>query len=450
MPTAVPRAILAFVRAELERRFSEAVRAALSVPGTREPVFPLRLPPALRESMAEAGGPEALAAYYCDRMPAMLVDQMLRGDDFARRLLWRPLDLARLPRLRAALEGLFAALGVEAPASTGARNPGELLALRPTAAALAAPTLLGSGLPLVGAWPAERELINQRQGDPDEAFDLRLSAGLVHELCHGPSRPLDGSPPPWMVLEAAALWLGSIAFPRHVFPEVPGEAVPGVSLFVLLGLCLSRLFGRRALLRTLTEGAALRDAFGGVAAEALEGAARDDWGSRRQVPFARDALAAPQWVKIADASRAGRVVRLAEAESLGFAELPWWSEAPAPEDLDLARTALLALFQANVLAPTYQTHPCDVEELRLDVRSCLVTRPARPEGVFGEPAFWIYPPPLCRRLRERGAEVVRIRGERRSPLSRTQVNGVHLALLEVALGSGPLPSTVELRWTSSA
>jgi hypothetical protein len=420
----------------------------VAAPGTRAPRFALALPPALRESMVAAGPSEELAAYYCDRMPALLIDQMLRGDDFARRLLWMPLELDRLPRLSAALEGLFAVLGEDAPALLGARSPQELLARRPHAASLAAPTLLGSGLPLVGAWPAERELINA--GDPRSAdaapsafsfvaFDLRLSGGLVHELCHGLQRPLDAPPPPWMVLEAAALLLGSLAFPRHVFPRKPGEAVPGVSLFVLLGQSLARLFGRRALLRTLFEAAPLEDVFGGTAAPALENAARDEWRLRPQVPFARDALSAPAWIKLADAARGGRLVTLAEADALRFEDLPWWREEPGQEDLEFARAAVPALFQVNVLAPTYQTHPCDAPVLQLDTRSCLLSRPARRDGVFGEPAFWIWPPPLCRKLRERGAGSIRIEGARRDCAE---------ALLELSLGDGPVPEV--LRWTSSA
>jgi len=427
------------MRSSLERRFSETVRAELAEPGTRPPRFELLLPPALRETMVAAGPSESLAAYYCEQMPRLLIDQMLRGEDFARRLLWMPLDLSRLPRLSTALDGLFALLGEDAPKLTGAATPQALLALRSSAAALAAPTLLGCGLPLVGAWPAERELINAAQGDPYAVFDLRLSGGLVHELCHGLRRPLEAPPPPWIVLEAAALLLGSLAFPRHVFPQQAGEAVPGVSLFVLLGQCLARLFGRRALLRTLIDAVPLADALGPTAALALESAARDEWLLRQEAPFARDALLAPAWVKLADAARAGRVVGLTEAAALPFDELPWWSEEPAAEDLDLARTAVPALFQENVMSPTYQTHPCDARELRLDTRTCLLQRPADRKGVFGEPAFWIYPPPLCRRLRERGAHLVTIEGGRRDHAD---------GLLHLALGSGPLAEVVQ--WTSSA
>ncbi|MFN2549088.1 MAG: hypothetical protein ABR567_16830 [Myxococcales bacterium] len=383
-----------------DRRFGATVRSELERPGTRPPPFPLALPPSIRETMIAAGAGETVAAYYCEQMPRMLVDQMLRGEDRARRLLWRPLDISRLPRLSAALEGLFRA--VDGRKLTGFSTPAELVAARPTAAALAAPTLLGSGLPLVGAWPAERALINEDPLDDDAVFDLRLSGGLMHELCHGLSRPLDRPPPPWMLLEAAALLLGSLAFPRHVFPEAPGEAVPGVSLFVLLGQCLARLFGKNNVFLFLTDGASVRDAFGPTAARALEQAASDEWSRRQEVPFARDALAAPAWVKVADAARAGRVIGL--TDDVPFADLPWWHEEPTDEDFELARRAVRAVRQVNVLAPTYQTHPCEARVLTLDTRTCILERPRDQRGVFAEPAFWIVPPPLCRNLRERGVE----------------------------------------------
>lgn len=382
-----------------DERFDATVRGELARTATRRPPFPLRLPPALRETMVAMDAGERVAKYYCETMPAMLVDQML-GDDRACRLLRRPLDLPRLPRLSAALDGLFRV--VDGRKLTGFSTPAELIAARPTAAALAASTLLGSGLPLVGAWPAERALIDGDPLDDDAVFDLRLSGGLMHEICHGLSRPLDRPPPPWMVLEAAALLLGSLAFPRHVFPEVPGEAVPGVSLFVLLGQCLARLFGEKNFFLFLTEAAPMSEVLGPVAAEALERAARDEWARRPEVPFARDALAAPAWVKVADAARAGRVIRL--ADDVPFGELPWWHEDPIDEDYEIARIAVRAVRQVNVLAPTYQTNPCDAPVLTLDTRTCLLERPRHRAGVFGEPAFWIVPPPICRRLRERGIE----------------------------------------------
>lgn len=429
------------MRAELQRRFSGTVREELARPGTRAPVFELMLPPSLRETMVATGPFEPLAQYYCERMPRLLVEQMLRGDDPARQLLWQRLELPGLPRLEAALRGMFAALGEDAPELLGARSAEELVSLRPSIAALAAPSLLGCGLPLVGAWPMELELIGKDLASgraPDDVIDLRLSGAIVHELCHGLRRDLRRPPAPWMVLESAAGFLGWLAYPRHVFPELAGEALPGTSPFLLLGQCLARLFGRRPLLHTMG-GAPLQGLFPECAAEALDAAAREDFERRREVPFARDALSAPAWAKLADASRAGRRVTLGEAAALEFDGLPWWSEEPLPEDFELARSAVLSLFQVNVFSQTYQTHPCEARELRLDTRTCLLQRPARPEGVYGEPPFWLWPPPLCRKLRERGARSVEVAGARR---------GEAEALIELSLGSGPLPEVV--RWTSSA
>ncbi len=59
------------------------LRAELARPGTRAlpDGFPRpRLPPALRETIAAAADladPSALADFYCERMPRMLVDQLV-------------------------------------------------------------------------------------------------------------------------------------------------------------------------------------------------------------------------------------------------------------------------------------------------------------------------------------------------------------------------------------
>jgi len=97
------------------------------------------------------------------------------------------------------------------------------------------------------------------------------------------------------------------------------------------------------------------------------------------------------------------------------------------------------------MAPTFQTHPCEAERLSLDVRGCVLSRPAHAGGVFGEPAFWIFPAPLCRRLRERGAASVVVEGVRRC-----DALPIADALIELALGTAALPATAEVRWTSSS
>jgi hypothetical protein len=470
-------------REELQRRFEATVATerarpeALPLP---EGWPALQLPPALRESLVAAaelaGGrcPESAAAYYCERMPRALFEQLYRRGEPAHALLWRPLDLSELPRLRAALDGLYLSLRaceLDPQALLGAATPGDLLAARGTVAALHAHALFGSGLPMVGAWPAERDLLAQELAagrDPDALIDLRLSGNLVHELCHGPPREprAPGPPPPWLVLEAAALELGASAFPRHVYPDEPGEAVPGVSLFTLVGQGLRRLFGARALFSLLVEPRPLALAFAPRAA-ALEVAEWQRWLRSPEPPFARDALRALDFLKLAalceasaaplpaleqaaaspplEAARSAPDV-LDLAARVPWSETPWWGAVAGPRDLAMVPVGVRALFQVNVAAPTYQTHPAAAPggRLLLDVEACALRAAPRAAGVFGEPARWIFPPPLARSLWERGARRVRVEGA-----LRRDADGIAQALIELSLGARPLPADAEVRWTSS-
>ena len=83
--------------------------------------------------------------------------------------------------------------------------------------------------------------------------------------------------------------------------------------------------------------------------------------------------------------------------------------------------------------------------LFLDAHKGVLARPRDPDGAFGEPAFWIFPPPLCRRLRERGAGKVIVEGPRRQDAA-----PIAHSLIELALGSAPLQQTTVVRWTSSS
>jgi hypothetical protein len=414
----------------LETRYEATLRAELARPGTRAfpEAFPApRLPPILRETIAAAAvlaDVSPLADFYCERMPRMLVDQLLRGDDAGRALLWMPIEGERTPRLRAGLGATWGALASEGLEPCTQRDP---LAGRPSAAALASRTLLGSGLPMVGAYPAERAALARdlEAGAIAHALlDLRLSGNLVHEICHGPQRECAEPPAPWILLEAAALHLGATAFPRHVHPEVAGESIPGVAPFVLLGSAMARLFGRRALW-CLAGGAGIESAFGVRAGRALTVAGWQEWLRRPEAPFARDAARAADWIKLADAARDGsplsrlidRAARLDPldgardlpdlldaAAGTAWADLPWWNEDVAPADLDLVQSGIRAMFQIDVLAGTFQTHPHTPSRLRLDAEACLLTRDRAERGVGpGEPPCWVAPPPLCRRLARGGA-----------------------------------------------
>src|SRR4051812_16273441 len=267
--------------AELERRYDAAIRRALDQarPRTLPEGFPRpRLPVALLESIraaAQLADPEPLAEFYCERMPRMLVEQLLGEDGPARDLLWMPLDARRVPRLATAVRAL-----TEALASAGT-DPGaipDLATSRPCAARMAAATLLGSGLPMVGAYPAERALVAEELiagADPHERFDLRLSGNLVHEMCHGARRERHaGMPPPWLLVEAAAAHLGATAFARHLHPEVAGEAVPGLAPFAMVGEAFARIFGP---LWSVTAAETIEGAFGERAARVLAVAGWQDW-----------------------------------------------------------------------------------------------------------------------------------------------------------------------------
>jgi hypothetical protein len=469
----------AALRDDLAARFRRTVTSGARVRARPEAWPALEVPPALRETVVGAARldacPPLLVEYYTERMPSLLVEQQLGGTDVARELLWRPIVLERLPRLTEALAGIYRALaaeGIDATEYLGAASPAELVAARPTVVALYAFSLFGRGLPLLGAYPAERELLSREldRADPDAVIDLRLSGNLVHELCHGPTREHDGPPAPWMLAESAAIHLGWVARAAHIFPAEPGEAVPGVSLFVLVGQVLARRFSRAALWR-LSLGVPLEELFGRRAARAFAVAGWQDWLARREPPFARDALSAMAWVKLADATRdderlppaLGELLRRAEeAEPLEAAaqlpplleaagrvpisELPWWREAPTADDTTAVTHALRALFQVNCLQPTFQTHPSSLpaERLFVDVRASIISAERRPNGVYAEPASWLLPPPLMRLVDERGARRVRLEG-----VVPARVPEIAAALVELALGQGALPEEVVCSWTSS-
>lgn len=426
--------------AELERRYDAAIRRALdrARPRTLPEDFPRpRLPAPLLESIraaAKLADPAPLAEFYCERMPRMLVEQLLGEDGPAQDLLWMPLDASRLPRLATAVRALTEALA----------RPGTIpdLAASPSCAArFAAATLLGSGLPMVGAYPAERALLAEELtagADRHERFDLRLSGNLVHEMCHGARRErFAAAPAPWLVVEAAAAHLGAAVFSRHVHPEVPGEAVPGIAPFAMVGEAFARIFAAHPLW-SLRTGETIEAAFGERAGRVLAVAGWQDWLRRSEPPFARDATRGLAWVKLADSlggvsplspllesaaspdgwQRAGDIPDLLDAAAaVPWRELPWWREEPAAADETMARHAVRAMFQVDVLAPTFQTHPYRPARLHLDAETCSLTRERAEQGVGpGEPPEWIVPPPLCRRLVQGGVRHLAVSGSESAAL----------------------------------
>ncbi|HZS42154.1 MAG TPA: hypothetical protein VFF06_35235 [Polyangia bacterium] len=459
-------------RGRLEARFRRAADSARAACG-KLPQWPeLRIPEPLLASMETAaaldGGapPEELASYYCEKMPALLVE--LLADAAFAPLYHQPIDRARWPRLAAALDGLYAALaaaGLDPAPLVGAPSAAALLAARPSPAALYAGTLFASGLPLTGAYPADRARLVREINDPGSVIpeindrgsviaarvDLRLSGNLVHELCHGPADAAAGGAP-WIVVEAAALHLGAAARAAHVFPDEPGEAVPGVARFVAIGDALAARFGEAALWRVLYR-VPLAETFPPPIAAALEVAAWQDWLRRRHAPFARDAEAAQAWIKLACGaapiaagdgaeSAARHPELLAAAARTPWSALAWWHEEPSSADGARVERAVRALGQVNRLAPLFETAPSEPPggRITLDVAECRLRAAPRPDGVFGEPADWWFPPPLARRLHERGARGIVVEN-----VTRARSAAAASVLTELSLASGPLAAETVLR-----
>jgi hypothetical protein len=112
----------------------------------------------------------------------------------------------------------------------------------------------------------------------------------------------------------------------------------------------------------------------------------------------------------------------------------------------LVKDAVRALFQVNRMAPTFQTAPSEPPggRLWLDVAACSLWAERRSDGVFAEPAWWLFPPPLARRLHDRGARRVRVDGAVRAARG-----AIAHALIELAADGGALAEEPVLSWTSS-
>jgi hypothetical protein len=483
--------------------YAESLEGALregtsrAQPGWMRPGLPFAIASSMQIAAELCGEePAALADHYLARMPRELVNQRLRGSDPARALLWRPLERAQLPGFCAAIDGACALLrehGIEPRKILRGESSAELLQGNPCSLELVSESLLASGLPLLGAGDHERvefaRALEDPARDPDAVLDLHLGQHLAHELLHGiAQRPSEDDwhandllGPPWLVREAAALWLQARGHPRHVFPVIAGEAVPGVSLFVLAGEGLATALGADALLSALSEPQQWPARIGPSIAGLFAVAEWQEWLKRKSAPFAQDALRAGSWSKLAAAAKSlltrselelEPLRKLsAQIEALGLIraarelpsvldvadQIPWsateaWHANDSAEDDRRAQIAVRALFQENAMAPIFVTRPAELRDgkIGLDVEACRLRASPRARGVFGEPAQWTFPPPLCRQLLARGARRIEIAGALRSG-----AEVLATALVAIARDHKSLESELHLmqdpegRWTSS-
>ena len=461
--------------AAIARRFAATLQeAGAALPDDWEPLEP---PPAILDSCQTAIRlgviePDALEDYYGRAMPAELLHQLC-GDAPPTPLLWRPLELERLPILRGALTGAFQALaaaGLDPATCLGARSPEALLRGRPTLAHLYAGALFGSGFPMIGATPNHGRAIAawaEAHGlDPDGATDLWLSGNVLHERFHGQRRALLRRPDSWMVQECASIHLGWTARPGHVLPEAHGAAVPAGAPYLMVALALARHIGAGALWRVGLLGEPLARHTTRRVEAALTVAEWQSLRAQRRPQFAPDGHRPVAWIKLLDAARGpapldalldavaarddllepgGPVTEgpelLAEAARLDWADLPWYRAPVSEADRALIEPAVRGLFLVHRLAPTFLTLPDPLpgDQLMLDPRACLLQAARRPHGVYNEPARWLFPPPLSRRVSERGAERVVVTGATRGRLME-----VVRRLDELAMGEGALPREVEV------
>ncbi len=225
----------------------------------------LEQPPAFAEMLGAAiaqeerdgsGRAEVLRRHYLELMPGMRAAQLDPTLEPQATFMHHRLDLARLPRLRGALERLYALLArcdVPPAAALPAPSPDELVARFPTLATLYAQTYYGAFMPMLHAYPADlaacaREL---DEASVDEVLDRRLTAPVVHELSH--FRRSRVALLPLYLDECIAAHVGVLVLPELAYPA-PGEdnglyATPWLSQ---VGQALARVVGLAPLVRAHT------------------------------------------------------------------------------------------------------------------------------------------------------------------------------------------------------
>jgi hypothetical protein len=252
---------------------------------------------------------ERLVHHYTDTMPRMRVAQLAGTAEPGATLFHTPLDWARLPRLGAAIDRLFALLadaGVAAVGALGAASADAFRARTPTLAALYARTHYGGFMPLLYGFPADLAYMHARglaEGlDTLATIDRYLTAPIVHELCHFAPDRIAIAPP--HLDECIAGWLGVYIHPELAYPaDDHDDALYAAPWLAQVGHAIARAFGIPNLVRAHAGGdhAALPRSF--VTAAARLG--WDDWRARRTLHLLSDTFDPAPWVALALALAGG-------------------------------------------------------------------------------------------------------------------------------------------------
>jgi len=427
-------------RAALQLGIARGYAAALERGPLRPgPRIRAELPPGMLEALTIAGllRGDAADPHYLEAMPGQLACQLRGRGGAEERLFSARLDLRRLPRLREALERLFALVadaGVPCGVALGATTPDRLIAARPSLADLYAGCHFGRSMPMLYAYPGDLADDAWRGRGPDELIDARYVGPLLHELSH--LHPLDPDlvPAPANLHEALAAWIGSEAWPEQVFPAPGGEdAIPGAPWFAALGGFLALRIGASDAIRAQAGALDLRRPLGAPCVEALRCYGWLAFLETGAPHLMTDAFHPERWWKIIDLHRDPCLLRSfhsdlvepllrslpppgtplcarwdAALDALAWAELPAWRDAPTAADDALAQRAVRALHVRTEMAGrsfrTVRASPPGA--LELDLQGCLLEAPWPDHDAAFAPPRHPYPPSLCAALSRSEAEPV--------------------------------------------
>ncbi|MEO6773311.1 MAG: methyltransferase [Kofleriaceae bacterium] len=243
---------------------------------------------------------EAIRMHYALEMPRQRAAQLANG---GAPLLHHPLAWHRLPRMRAAIERLFAVLHDHGVANgvLGFATPRALFGDAPSLARLYERTHFGGAMPLLYGAPADLACF-ERRGlelglDRDGVIDRYLTAPVLHELCHF-GRERDALPP--HLDECIAGWLAVYVWPEFAYPAAGyDDAIYAAPWLAQVGQAFARAFGVAAIVRAQSGELPWEAALGPAVVEELVRAAWTDWRARRTLHFLADTFDPDPWVALA-------------------------------------------------------------------------------------------------------------------------------------------------------
>lgn len=361
---------------------------------------------ALERREGNAARIEDIFRHYTAMMPAQRVAQLAEPDA----LLREPLAWDRLPRLRSAIDRLYAVLadaGVDCTPALGAPTAEAFRARTPTLAVLYSRTHYGGAMPLLYGNPDDLAYFKKHGGaDLHAAIDRYLTTPILHELCHlAPGRD---ALHPLHIDECIAGWLGVYCHPEFAYPEVgQDDAIFAAPWLSQIGQAFARAFGIRPLVRAHA-GAEPWDA--ALPAAFVEAAARlgwEDWRVRRTLHFLSDTMDPAPWVALALVAGAGRSLAgmsLATLAATPLVELAGELPADPAFDRAIVEDAVRAMCLDNALIDRSLRARTSLPDtpIAIDARACTVIGVRRGDVDAVAPRYWL-PPAVGARILATGA-----------------------------------------------